>query len=341
MRRKQRRIMGTASLAMDLQDLRIFVRVARVQNLSAVGAEFDLSAGTISKRLQALEAELSVRLFDRTTRAISITEEGQTLLTQVERSLADLEKAFADISANVERPRGRLRVSAPASLGRGVIAPAICAFMAAYEEIEIQIDLTDRIVSLPDWGYDVAIRTGELEDSSLIAKRLAADPHVVVAAPEYLAARGIPDVPQDLTRHLCLALGDTQHWSFAKDGETTEVRIVGRLRSDNGEMLRHAAIEGLGLLRISEARVADDLAADRLRRVLDGYDAGVGSGIWVVYPSNRHVLPKLRVFLEFMTQWFRDERKTDRIPADRPSDHSEHRRHPTGRPRAFTRTEKD
>ena len=109
---------------MDIQDLRIFARVARVQNLSAVGAEFELSAGTISKRLQSLEAELSVRLFDRTTRAISITEEGQTLLAQVERSLGDLDRAFAAIAANVEHPRGRLRVSALTSLGRGVIAPA-------------------------------------------------------------------------------------------------------------------------------------------------------------------------------------------------------------------------
>ncbi len=297
---------------MDIQDLRIFARVARVGNLSAVGAEFELSAGTISKRLQSLEAELSVRLFDRTTRAISITEEGQTLLAQVERTLGDLDLAFAALAANVNRPRGRLRVSAPTSLGRDVIAPAICAFMAAYDDIEIQIDLTDRVVSMPEGGYDVAIRTGELADSSLIAKRLASDPQVVVAAPDYLAARGTPQVPQDLTKHSCLALGDAQYWSFARGDETTEVRVSGRLRSDNGELLRHAAVEGLGLLRISHARVADDLRAGLLQQVLEGYEASVGSGIWVVYPSSRHVLPKLRVFLTFLTQWFRDDRKHGR-----------------------------
>lgn len=294
---------------MDIQDLRIFARVARVQNLSAVGAEFDLSAGTISKRLQSLEGELSVRLFDRTTRAISITEEGQTLLAKVESTLRELDSAFAAIAVNVEQPRGRLRVSAPTSLGRGVIAPAVCAFMAQYADIEVQIDLSDRIISLPDGGYDVAIRTGELADSSLIAKRLAADPQVVVAAPTYLTARGTPAVPQDLSSHSCLALGDAQFWSFAKGEESTEVRVFGRLRSDNGELLRHAAIEGLGLLRISQARVADDVRAGLLRQVLEGYDAGVGSGIWVVYPSSRHVLPKLRVFLTFMAQWFREDRK--------------------------------
>lgn len=326
---------------MDIQDLRIFARVARVQNLSAVGAELDLSAGTISKRLQALEAELSVRLFDRTTRAISITEEGRTLLAQVERSLADLDVAFAAISANVKQPRGRLRVSAPTSLGRGVIAPAICAFMSAYEDIEVQIDLTDRLTSLPDGGYDVAIRTGVLEDSSLIAKRLAADPQVVVAAPAYLAAHGVPEAPQDLGRHICLGLGDTQHWSFAKGNSTIEVRVFGRLRSDNGELLRHAAVEGLGLLRISEARVADDLRAGRLQRVLAGYDAGVGSGVWIVYPSSRHVLPKLRVFLEFMTQWFRDDRKAPRtasVTGRANAGSSAPRRPSSRRPRTLVRT---
>jgi DNA-binding transcriptional LysR family regulator len=292
---------------MDIQDLRIFARLARVQNLSAVGAEFELSAGTILKRLQALEGELSVRLFDRTTRSISITEEGAKLLADVERILLQLDEALAGVSAHVEQPRGRLRISAPTSLGRGVMAPAMCAFMRAYEEIELQVDLADRVVGLADCGYDVAIRTGELEDSSLVAKRLAPDPQVIVAAPAYLEANGEPRRPEDLASHACLLLGEGQHWRLERDGVVTDVKVAGRLRSDNGDLLRHAAIEGLGVLRISQTRVADDLRLGVLRPVLGDYEAGTKSAIWAVYPSSRHVLPKLRVFIKFMTLWFRDE----------------------------------
>jgi DNA-binding transcriptional LysR family regulator len=293
---------------MDIQDLRIFARVARVQNLTAVGAELELSAGTISKRLQALEAELAIRLFDRTTRSIRITDEGARLLDEVESILGQLDDALANVTAHVAQPRGRLRISAPVSLGRGVIAPAACAFMKAYGEIELQVDLTDRVVGLPDGGYDVAIRTGELADSSLVAKRLAPDPQIIVAAPSYLKQRGTPRQPEDLAHHSCLMLGEGQQWRLVRNGTPCDVKVAGRLRSDNGELLRYAALEGLGILRVSTSRVVDELKKGLLCRLLDDWDAGGQSAVWAVYPSSRHVLPKLRVFLEFMATWFRDDR---------------------------------
>jgi len=305
---------------MDIQDLKIFARVARVQNLSAVGAEFDLSAGTISKRLQALEAALSVRLFDRTTRSISMTEEGEMLLASVESVLKTLDYAFENVKTHVEQPRGKLRISAPNSLGRGVIAPAICAFMVLYPEIDVQVDLTDRIVTFPDSGYDVAIRTGHLADSSLIAKRLAPDPQVIVASPDYIAIHGAPRSPEDLAFHSCLVLGDELQWAFKRGEQSVDVRVRARMRSDSGELLRHAAVEGLGVLRLSRARVADALASGTLAEVLTGYDAGLDSAIWAVYPSNRHVLPKLRVFLEFMSDWYKDCRKS--VAGDFDREHS-------------------
>jgi DNA-binding transcriptional LysR family regulator len=271
---------------MDIQDLRIFARLARVQNLSAVGAEFEFSAGTISKRLQALEAELGVRLFDRTTRSISLTEEGEKLLAGIEPVLLDLRLTLETIEGHVTHPRGRLRVSAPTSLGRGMIAPAICAFLRAYPEIEVQLDLTDRVVTFPESGYDVAIRTGHLEDSSLFAKRLAPDPQVVVASPEYLEAYGSPQSPDDLSGHQCLVFGDEQQWTFKKGDETFDVRVSGRLRSDNA------------------------LESGALREVLELYDAGRQSSIWAIYPSNRHMLPKLKVFLKFLSDWYREYRKS-------------------------------
>lgn len=291
---------------MDIQDLRIFARVAAVQNLSSVGTELGLTPGTISKRIQALESELRVRLFDRTTRSIRITEEGATFLSYVERILIELESARASVGDNATRPKGKLKISAPASFGRMFVAPAISAFMRAYPEIEIHIDLTDRIVNLQEEGYDVAIRTGALTDSILIAKRLCSDRQIVVASPAYLDAHGTPETPASLSAHNCFVLGDNWQWSFCRGSEDFTIRVNGRLRSNNGEVLRHAALDGHGLLQTSELRVREELATGQLVRVLKDYELVSNSAVWAVYPSAKHVLPKLRVLLDFLAVWFRD-----------------------------------
>ncbi len=290
---------------MDIQDLRIFGRVAAVQNLSAVGIELGLTPGTISKRLQALEEELGVRLFDRTTRSIRITAEGATFLTHAQRILEELDKARASVADNVGRPKGKLKISAPASLGRQFVAPAICAFMRAYPDIDVQVDLTDRIVNLQEEGYDVAIRTGVLADSTLIAKRIAPDRQIIVASPAYLAERGTPYQLEHLSAHVCLVLGDGWSWTFERGSTPAAIKVCGRLRSNNGELLRHAALDGQGLLRTSEMRVQEDLDHGRLVRVLPEFELAADSAIWAVYPGPKHVLPKLRVLLDFLGDWFR------------------------------------
>ena len=185
---------------MDIQDMRIFARVAALQNLSAVGTELGLTPGTISKRIQALESELSARLFDRTTRSIRITEEGTTFLGHVERILTEIEAARASVDDTVTKPKGKLKIAAPVGLGRRYVAPALCAFLRDYPEIEAQLDLQDRPVNLQEDGYDVAIRTGALSDSSVIAKRLAPDRHVIAASPAYLARLGRPQRAEDLSQ---------------------------------------------------------------------------------------------------------------------------------------------
>ena len=286
--------------------MRIFARVAEVQNLSAVGQELGLTPGTISKRLQALEEELRVRLFERTTRSIRITDEGRTFREHVSRILGELDSALAAIGESVAQPRGRLKVTAPAALANDFIAPAFCSFMRAYPEIEVQVDLSDRIVNLQDEGYDLAIRLGPLTDSTLIAKRLASDRVIVVASPRYLSDNGTPVKPEDVTSHACLVLGDSLAWTFQHGNSIESVRVTGRLRSNSSEMLHHAALADEGLLRTSELKVARDLAAGRLMRVLDRYQIVSNSAIWAVYPSSKHVLPKLRVLLDFLAIWFRD-----------------------------------
>ncbi len=293
---------------MDIQDIEIFARVAAVGNLSAVGSELGLTPGTISKRVQALEDEMGVRLFERTTRSIRITDEGTRFRVHVERILAEMEQARAEVAESAGRPSGKLRVSASQALSRGFVAPAVSKFLATYKDIEVQIDLADGPVNLQEEGYDVAIYSGIPTDSPLIAKRLFADRQIIVAASSYLERASRPVRPEDIARHDCLALGETWTWPFAVDGKEVGVRISARLRSDSLELLRCAAIDGGGLMRASELHVAADLAAGRLVHVLEEFGSGSGSdGVFALYAGGKHVLPRLRVFLDFLADWFRTQ----------------------------------
>lgn len=288
--------------------MRIFARVAAVQNLSAVGTELGLTPGTISKRIQALEDELSARLFDRTTRSIRITEEGSTFLTHVERILSEIEAARASVDDKVNKPKGKLKIAAPSALGRRYVAPALGAFLRTYPEIEVQLDLQDRHVNLQEDGYDVALRTGTLSDSSVIAKRLAADRYVIAASPAYLARRGRPLRAEDLSNHSCLILGDRFQWSFSRNSMETGVRVSGPLKSNDGELLRQAAIDGDGLIRASELEILPELNSGELVQVLADYQIASNVAVWALYPSAKHMLPRMRVLLDFLTEWFREAR---------------------------------
>jgi DNA-binding transcriptional LysR family regulator len=293
----------------DIQDFRIFARVAAVQNLSQVGGELALTPGTISKRLQALEEDLGVRLFDRTTRSIRITEEGQSFLRHAERILSEFDAARAIIGDSVARPKGRLKVAAPTLIGASRLVGALDHFMRLYPEIQIQIDLTDRAINLQEDGYDVAIRIGALADSSVIAKRLAADPQVLVASPAYLTRAGVPEAAQALGQHACLTHVDATTWVLRKEQIDVQVKPGGNLRSNNSEYLLASALAGSGIAQLSLARVADEIAAGRLVRVLPAYEIAPDCAIWAVYPTTKHVLPKLRLLLDTLADWFRDGRR--------------------------------
>jgi DNA-binding transcriptional LysR family regulator len=265
---------------MDIQDLRIFARVATVQNLSAVGNELALTPGTISKRIQSLEDELGVRLFDRTTRSIRITAEGSTFLEHALRVLDEINRAHAAVSDIIATPKGKIKITAPSGLAPRYVSPAIIAFVRAFPEIEVQVDLSDRVVNLQEEGYDVAIRSGVLSDSALIAKRLASDRELIVAAPDYLFANGTPQTPEELAQHPCLVLGELWSWTFDGGAVATSIRVNGRLRSNDGELLRRAAIDGLGLLRTSELRAREDIANGRLKQVLPSFQLSGDAAVW-------------------------------------------------------------
>lgn len=291
---------------MDIQDMRIFARVAAVQNLSLVGTELELTPGTISKRLQALEDDLGVRLFDRTTRSIRITEEGLAFLAWVNNSLAELDAGLAYIAERARTPKGTVRIVAPVVLGRRFLTQALCDFMRAYPDIQTKIDLKDGPISLQEDGYDVAVRVGTPSGSTLIGKRLAPDRQVIVASPSYIARRGRPMLPEDLANHTCLVLADLRQWTFGKGGSQRTVRVDGPLRSNDSELLCRAALEGVGIIRASELEVGDELSAGRLVPLLSDFEIGSNTGIWALYPGPQHVLPRLRVLLDFLGDWFRD-----------------------------------
>ena len=267
-----------------------------------------MTPGTISKRLQALEDELGVRLFDRTTRYIRITEEGSTFFAHAERILEELEQARASVSEKLQSPKGRLKMSAPIMLGRQFIAPAVRQFLTTYPDIDVQIDLSDRVVNLQEEGFDVAIRCGVLTDSALIAKRLLVDHYIIVGSPNYFAMHGRPVVPSDLSNHQCLVLGDALTWPLQENGGVESIRVAGRFRSNDSDLLRQAALDGQGLIRVMRSCAEADLASGQVERVLVPFEVTGNSAIWAVYSNSKYLLPKLRVLLDFMTEWFRTAR---------------------------------
>jgi DNA-binding transcriptional LysR family regulator len=236
-------------------------------------------------------------------------------LSHVERILSEIEAARASVDDKVSKPKGKLKIAAPACLGRRYVAPALCEFVRAFPEIDVQVDLHDRQVNLQEDGYDLAIRTGALSDSSLIAKRLAPDRHVIAASAAYLARTGRPLVPEDLVHHQCLVLGETRQWSFGKDGVESTVRVNGALRSNNGELLCRAAVDGLGLIRASELEVLCELRSGKLVQVLADYEVATNAALWALYPSAKHLLPRMRALLDFLADWFRDAKNGTGIPA--------------------------
>jgi len=289
---------------MDVHGMRVFARVAMLRNISAAASELEMTPGNVSKRLQTLENSLGVRLFDRNTRMIRITEEGAMLLRSVDRILAEIDEVRETLAESSTHPRGTLRVTAPAALGRSV-RPGICEFQKTYPQVSIDLYLTDRIVDILEEGYDVAIRTGPLPDSQLIAKKLVPDKYRILASPDYLEHHGRPSTPNDLTSHNCLVLGDNSVWHFTNGDADQAVRVSGMLSSNSTEMLIEAAMNGLGIVRISSMKTKDVIQDGKLVPVLEEYDVAGDTAIWALFPSSRHISPKVRTFLDFFAALFR------------------------------------
>lgn len=284
-----------------------FVKVAETGSFSEAARRLRSSKSAVSRNVGALEAELGARLFHRTTRSLTLTEAGQGYFERAARILADLEEANLAVTRLQAAPRGRLRVNAPMSFGFLHLAPALPDFLAIYPDVSVDLVMNDRFVDLVDEGFDVAVRIGAMEDSSLIARRLAPVRRVVCASPDYLAARGTPSTPDDLRRHECLSnsnIAAPHEWRFfSPDGKPWPVEARGRLNANNGDALRVAALKGLGLANLPTFIVGADLRAGALLTVLDDYIAQ-DMTLNAIYPNARHLSPKVRAFVDFLTERF-------------------------------------
>lgn len=289
-----------------LHSMRIFAQVVESGSFSQAAQRLNLSRSVVSKQLQALEESLGVRLLQRTTRQVSATEIGLAYHEHCLRILAEVAAAEALVSSLQEQPRGTLKVNAPMSFGTLHLGAAVAEFAEQFPELNVQLTLDDRFINPVEEGFDVTIRIGELEDSSLVARRIAAAPRGLYAAPSYLARHGEPRHPHDLSRHSCLHygfLGSGGLWKLRGPEGEHGLRILGRLCSNNGEVLRDAAVRGLGISLLPEFIVAADVQAGRLQAVLEAYHPPE-IAIHALYPSRRQMLTKVRLFIDFLVDRF-------------------------------------
>lgn len=284
-----------------------FVAVATRGSLTAAAQAEGVAPAVISRRIDALETRLGVKLLVRTTRRVTLTPEGAAFLDDCQRLLADLASVEAGVSAGGLHAAGHLRVTAPAGFGRRHVAPLVPRFLAQHPDVSLSLNLSDRVVDIVNEGFDCAVRVGDLPDSSLISVRLADNRRLCVAAPQYLQRAGVPRRPDELARHACLVLSSdasqTRGWAFRVDGELVHLRPRGRLDCSDGQVLHAWCLQGLGIAWRSTWEVQAEIADGRLRAVLEDY-AAPPNGIYAVFAHARHLPLRVRLWIDFLKQHY-------------------------------------
>lgn len=304
----------------QFKQIATFVLVAQRGSLSAAARHEGIAPAMVSRRLDALERRLGVKLMQRTTRRLSLTPEGAAFVEDCQRILREMEDAEAAVASQRANAIGHLRLTAPAGFGRLYVAPIVAQFVRSHSRATVSLDLTDRLVDLIGEGYDCALRFGEQADSSLVRIRLGESRRVVVAAPTYLKRCGTPKHPDDLAAHECMALGDAaggssqRGWTFTRGGQAASARINGKLACNDGAVLHEWALAGLGLTWRSWWEVHEDLAAGRLASVLDEF-AAPPTAVYCVLPARKHLPLRVRLFVESLRHAFAAPRLADVLGA--------------------------
>ena len=277
-----------------------FVAVAEQQSFTKAARLLGISVAQVSRNIAELETSLAIKLLYRSTRNVSLTEEGQLYLQHCRHLVSSLEEANRTLANLKASPKGMIKLTAPVFYGETHIAPLLHDFLKRYPDTELDMQLSNNKVDLIQGGFDLAIRLGTLEDSSLIAKKLASRTQYIVASPQYLQHSGTPLNLQQLQKHQCL-IGTVSVWRFNVDGHMQQFKPKGRIVCNSGVALLDAALKGLGLVQLPDYYVREHLNKGALQSVLDDIRQP-DDGIWAVYPQNRHLSAKVRVLVDFLTE---------------------------------------
>jgi LysR family transcriptional regulator, transcriptional activator for dmlA len=290
----------------ELDDLRVFCTVARKSSFSAAADALSVSAAYVSKRVNVLETTLGTRLLHRSTRRVAITEAGERVYAWAEKILDNVDQLVEDVSTTRRIPRGTLRISSSFGFGRHVLAPALAQFSEKYPQLNVRLDLFDRLVDVTGEGFDLDIRIGDEIASHLIAKRLASNYRVLCASPAYLARHGTPKQLSDLAAHACLAIKERDHpfgvWRLDQRSEAVTVKVTGPLSTNHGEVAVQWALAGRGIVLRSLWDVRPLLESGRLQRILP--EVTQPADVWAVYPARLTQSAKVRACVGFLVETF-------------------------------------
>jgi len=284
-----------------------FVRAAEARSFTKAATRLGISPSGVSKAISRLESRYQVRLLQRTSRSVTVTAEGQSFYDRVRQIVADLDGAVELLDAAMQVPRGVLRVTLPLSIGRLYLAGALARFVKRYPELKVEASFADRTVDLIEEGFDVAIRVGKPPDSRLVARPLATGVLTTCGAPAYLKRHGVPRSPEDLRKHDCARFiltgtGKPQEWRFQRSGERFSLAVDGSVAVDHAEALVQVALGGGQLIQISSYVTAPAIRAGSLVQVLAPFQVDSPS-VWIMYPDRRNLAPRVRAFVDFMTDW--------------------------------------
>ena len=288
-------------------EMAAFVRVVDAKGFSAAAPALGLSPSAVSKLVTRLEARLGVRLLQRTTRALHLTQEGEAFYESARRIVDEIEALESRLVDGRGTPQGLLRVTTSLAFATHQLTPILAEFLARYPAIQFALLPTDRLVDMVEEGVDIAIRIGRLADTSFMARRIGEDKRVICASPDYLARHGTPRRPQDLLRHECILSRERAYlnrWSFRIEDEIREIEVGGRLSVDEGDAQLQLALQGIGIVRLTRLTVAQAVRAGRLVSLLPDFSAEQPLPINAVYPHRRHLAPKVPAFVDFLIEKF-------------------------------------
>lgn len=289
-----------------LTGMRTYAAVVVAGSFTKAGEHLGISTALASKYVGQLEEHLGVRLLNRTTRRLNVTEAGQAYYQRCRQLLDEIGELEAAVRQEQEVPQGRLVVTAPTTFGETHLTRAVTIYLQEHPKVDVELVLSDRFVDIVDEGFDLAVRIGQLADSSLIARRLAPARIVLCASPDYLGSSGIPASPKDLEVHQCVIdtnIRDPEQWLFSEKGKSFRVKVNGRFRVNNALAVREVLLAGQGIGLCPLYVVDEDIRAGRLQILLQEYEA-MEYGIYAVYPHNRHLAAKVRTFVEFLADYF-------------------------------------